>query len=361
MGRPGPNRLEEILAARIRSDGPIPVSTFMAEALGHPEHGYYTTREPFGRGGDFTTAPEISQMFGELIGLWAAVTWQCLGMPDRVILAEMGPGRGTLMADLLRAARAAPPFLAAAEIWLVETSPRLREHQRQTLAGHRVQWCEGFEDLPDGPMILVANELFDALPIRQFAKVAGQWHERMVGLDADDSLTFVVDPAIAAPDLPADILDAPDGAMVEISDAGRSLAAAIGRRFNRQPGVALVIDYGPARSGIGDSLQAVRQHRFHPVLDTPGEADLTAHVDFEALATAAVPARTWGAIAQGLFLQSLGIQSRAATLAHGKDAKTTEQITSQMRRLIAPDEMGTLFKVIAIASPILAAPAGFAA
>jgi len=349
--------LTGILANRIRLGGPITVADYMAEALSHPQYGYYTTREPFGAQGDFTTAPEISQMFGELIGLWAAVTWQSLGSPDRVVLAELGPGRGTLMADLLRAAATVPPFLKAAEVWLVETSPRLRAKQRETLAGREVHWVERFEDLPAGPIIVIANELFDALPIRQFEKQDGIWRERMVGLDGDD-FVFVPGPP-AEPDLPPEVLSAADGSIVEICPQGRELAAALGRRLNRGPGAALIIDYGHALSGVGDTLQAVKRHRFHPVLEAPGTADLTAHVDFEALAAAAVPARAWGPVTQGDFLRALGIQSRAAMLAQSGGPKVAADIAGQLRRLIDPDEMGTLFKVLALASPMLPAPVGF--
>lgn len=349
--------LADILVERIRQGGPITVADFMAEALGHPEHGYYTTREPFGAQGDFTTAPEISQMFGEIIGLWAAVTWQGLGCPDRVVLAELGPGRGTLMADLLRAAATVPPFLKAAEVWLVETSPRLQARQRETLKGREVHWCERFDDLPDGPLIVVANELFDALPIRQFEKQSGVWRERMVGLDGD-ALAFVAGPE-TEPDMPAEVLEAADGAIAETCPQGRELAAAIGRRIARQPGVALLIDYGHTLSGVGDTLQAVKRHRFHPVLEGPGTADITAHVDFEALAAAAIPARAWGPVPQGAFLSSLGIQARAAMLAQGGGPKVAADIAGQMRRLIDPEEMGTLFKVLALAHPALPAPIGF--
>lgn len=350
--------LAAILAETIRRDGPIPVSEFMAQALGHPEHGYYTGREPFGAAGDFTTAPEISQMFGELIGLWAAVTWQTLGSPGRVVLAELGPGRGTLMADLLRAAAMVPPFLAAAEIWLVETSPRLRDIQRQTLKNHHIRWVDSFADLPDGPLIVVANELFDALPIRQFEKSGGVWRERMVGLE-NGRLVFVPGPE-AVPELPPEILAAADGAIAETCPQGRALAATIGRRLNRQPGAALIVDYGHSRSAVGETLQAVKRHAFHPELEAPGTADVTAHVDFESLAAAAVPARAWGPVPQGHFLTALGIQTRAGLLSQAGGPKVAEDIAGQMRRLIDPGEMGTLFKVLALASPMLPAPLGFA-
>lgn len=345
--------LADSLRRRIDQGGPVTVADYMAEAMGH----YYANREPFGAAGDFTTAPEISQMFGELIGLWCAMVWQMLGSPERVVLAEIGPGRGTLMNDLLRAAGAVPPFLKAAEVWLVETSPRLAARQRQTLAGRDVHWCESFDQLPDGPLLLVANELFDALPIRQFEKRDGTWYERMVGC-TDLGFEFVLGPA-TQPDLPADVLEAPDGAVAEICEAGRSLAKRIGRRLNRQPGLALIVDYGHVRSGTGDTLQALSRHRFHAVLDRPGTADLTAHVDFQSLAAAAVPARAWGPMPQGDFLRLLGIETRAAMLAQAGGDKVAAEIMGQMRRLIDADEMGTLFKALALASPTLAAPPGF--
>jgi len=349
--------LTEILTERIRLGGPITVADFMAEALSHPDYGYYTTREPFGAQGDFTTAPEISQMFGELIGLWAAVVWQSLGAPERLVLAEIGPGRGTLMSDLLRAAGTVPPFMKALDVWLVETSPRLRARQQQTLAGQDVHWCERFEDLPEGPLLVVANELFDALPIRQFEKHAGTWHERMVGL-GEDGFAFVLGPA-TTPDLPAEVLAAADGSIAETCPEGRALAATMGRRLGREPGFALIIDYGHPFSAVGDTLQAVKRHRFHPLLDQPGTADITAHVDFEALASAAIPARAWGPVTQGQFLQGLGIQSRAAMLAANAGPKISADIAGQMRRLIDPAEMGTLFKALALAHPALPAPPGF--
>lgn len=346
--------LAEQLAARIARGGPITVADFMHEAVTH----YYANRDPFGRQGDFTTAPEVSQMFGELIGLWCALVWQMMGAPEKVVLAELGPGRGTLMNDLLRAAGVVPAFLKAADIRLVETSPHLIALQRQTLSGRDVQWCESLDQLPDGPLIVVANELFDALPIRQFVKHDGQWRERMVGLE-DDAFCFIAGPT-ADPDLPPELLaTAEDGAIVETCDDGRALAAGLGKRLNRQPGFALIVDYGHGRSGTGDTLQAVRHHRFHPVLDQPGLADLTAHVDFQSLAASAVPARAWGPVDQGAFLRALGIETRAHLLAQAGGDKVAADIMGQLRRLIDPGEMGTLFKALALASPHFPAPPGF--
>ena len=342
----------ESLRRRIAQGGPITVADYMAEAVGH----YYAAREPFGAQGDFTTAPEVSQMFGELIGLWCALVWRMIGAPERVVLAELGPGRGTLMNDLLRAAATVPPFLKAAEVWLVETSPRLTARQRQTLAGQDVRWCESFDQVPDR-LLLVANELFDALPVRQFEKRDGVWYERMVGC-TELGFAFVPGPA-AEPDLPATVLAAADGAVAEVCEPGRALAAAIGKRLNRQPGMALIVDYGHVRSAVGDTLQAVRRHRFHPVLESPGTADLTTHVDFQSLAAAAVPARAWGPMPQGDFLRLLGIETRAAMLAQAGGDKVAADIAGQMRRLIDANEMGTLFKALALASPTLPAPPGF--
>ncbi len=351
--------LTDILTERIRHGGPITVAAFMAEALSHPTKGYYTTRVPFGAAGDFTTAPEISQMFGELIGLWCVLTWEMLGSPPHLTLVEMGPGRGTLMVDLLRVVDRAPAFSAAAEVWMVETSPVLTALQQEALRGRSVHWCERFEDLPDaGPLLLVANEVFDALPIRQFEKHAGQWHERMVGLSSSGEFAFLPGP-VSTPDIPEAVASAVDGSIVEVCPLGRDLSGAIGARLERDLGAALLVDYGHPFSAVGDTLQAVKRHRFHDVLRSPGDADLTAHVDFEALAKAARPARAWGPLTQRDFLQSLGIEARATLLAREAGPKTAADIAGQMRRLIHPEEMGTLFKVLALSASHLPAPPGF--
>jgi SAM-dependent MidA family methyltransferase len=350
--------LARLLAERIREHGPITVADYMAAALGHPEHGYYMGRDPFGRGGDFTTAPEISQMFGEIVGLWCVVVWQMMGQPGRVVLVELGPGRGTLMSDILRAAATVPAFGKAAEIHLVETSPTLRARQRETLKGVEVAWHERFEQVPDGPLLLVANELFDALPIRQYEKRQGLWHERLIGLDTAGGLAFVLGPE-AGPDVAPGVRDAPDGSLAEVCEAGRALAAALADRIARHGGAALIIDYGPAASAPGDSLQAVRSHQYHPVLETPGEADLTAHVDFQALAESARTARVWGPLAQGELLMRLGITARAGILARSGGPEVVADVTRQLRRLIDPAEMGTLFKTLAITHPALPPPPGF--
>ncbi|SMF46181.1 NADH dehydrogenase [ubiquinone] 1 alpha subcomplex assembly factor 7 [Tistlia consotensis] len=348
-----------LLAARIRAQGPLSLAEYMAVALGHPRHGYYATRDPLAR--DFTTAPEISQMFGELLGLWLVERWQALGSPPAVRLVELGPGRGTLMADLLRAARLVPGFLTAAELHLVETSPVLRERQRQALAGQAVQWQERFEQVPDGPLLLVANELFDALPIRQFQRTARGWAERQIGLSADGGgLAWGLGPELpeaALPGLPA----AGPGEIAEVSPAGQRLAASIGERLARQGGAALILDYGYAPSQAGDTLQALRGARPADPLDAPGEADLTAHVDFAALAAAAgaAGARAWGPVGQGAFLEALGIRERAAILQRGADEGRRAEIAAALARLTAPKQMGHLFKALALTGPDAPAPAGF--
>jgi len=345
------------LADRIGRDGPLPVSAFMAAALMDPEHGYYATRDPLGADGDFTTAPEISQMFGELIGLWAAVAWQSMGRPDPVVIAELGPGRGTLMADFLRAAATLPPFRRALRPWLVEASPVLRGRQERILTGEEAHWAERFEDVPDGPLLLVANEFFDALPAEQYVKAAGEWRRRMIDVDGNDGFAFVLGPA-AQPDLVPAVAAAPDGAIAETCPEGRRLAALIGRRLAAEGGAALIVDYGYGAAAAGDSLQAMRRHNFHPVLADVGEADLTTHVDFQALAEAARPATALGPVPQGAFLRRLGIETRALMLAQGKSRDEAVDIFGRMRRLIDAEEMGTLFQVMALTHPTLAPPPG---
>lgn len=350
--------LARLLHDRITRTGPLSVAAFMAEALGHPEHGYYRKRDPLGAAGDFITAPEISQMFGELIGLALAVVWREMGMPPLVRLVELGPGRGTLMADLLRAARLVPPFAAALDVHLVETSPVLRDAQRRAVG--QATWHDGLDSIPDGPMLLVANEFIDALPIHQYRRDGGIWRERLIE-SAGDGFRFTDGPQADPALLPAAVRDAPDGAVAETCPAGRAVAARIARRLARDGGAAFLIDYGYARSAAGDSLQAVRAHAFHPVLDDPGEADITAHVDFQSLAEAAqaAGARAHGPVEQGLWLRLLGIEARAAALAKTATPDQRERLLSGANRLIAPREMGTLFKILALTDPTLPTPPGF--
>ena len=325
----------------------MPISRYMAEALGHPQWGYYISRDPLGRSGDFITAPEISQMFGEMIGLWCADRWQAIGAPDPFMLAELGPGRGTLMADALRAGAALPGFNQAAQVHLVETSPVLRASQRAALPGLNVTWHDNIADLPALPGLTIANEFFDALPIRQFQRGEDGWHERMVGLNGDD-LALVLDPAIV-PTAPM-AHDAAVGDVVEVSSARTAAMTELARHMSQHGGAALIIDYGHRQSAVGDTLQAMRGHQFVDVLDEPGDADLTSHVDFQALAEAATGAgaQTFGPVGQGTFLGQLGIGARAQKLQHAATQEQTAAIASALHRLTHQDQMGQLFKVMAV-------------
>lgn len=356
------------LRRRIALEGPLTVAQYMEECLGNPTHGYYMTRDPLGRAGDFTTAPEISQMFGELLGLWAAVQWQAMGAPDPVHLIELGPGRGTLMADVLRAAGQVPEFRAALAVHLVETSPVLRQKQDETLAAAHPdiapRWWNGLSQVPPGPAIILANEFFDALPIRQFQRGADGWRERLVGWDEGaGALAFTYSGAASAtPLIPPPLDQVPAGSLVEICPAGLRQAHTLASRLAEQGGTALVIDYGHDRSGAGDTLQAVKDHAYAGVLDDPGQADLTAHVDFQQLAATAIQAGavTFGPAGQGAFLQALGIRERAAALSAKADAGQQADIQAALERLTAGEQMGRLFRVLAVQHPGLATPPGLA-
>jgi NADH dehydrogenase [ubiquinone] 1 alpha subcomplex assembly factor 7 len=354
----------DAIRRRIAAEGPLTVAAFMAEALGHPRHGYYATRDPLGAAGDFTTAPEISQMFGELLGLWCADAWIRAGAPPRVLLVELGPGRGTLMADALRAARGVPGFRAAAEVHLVETSPVLRARQAETLRGEAPAWHDDLSAVPDGPMLLVANEFFDALPVRQFQRTERGWRERRVDADpATGGLRLALDPAPSAAEvlIPESVRrGAPVGSVAEVSPASRQTARAIGERLAAHGGAALVVDYGHDRPGAGDTLQAVRGHAYADVLDAPGEADLTAHVCFASLADAARAggADAHGPVGQGDLLVRLGIRERAEALTRRHPGRAAE-VAAARDRLIGPDAMGTLFRALALTPAGAPAPAGF--
>lgn len=349
--------LAALLARRIAASGPISIADYMAECLLHPQHGYYSTRDPFGQAGDFTTAPEVSQMFGELIGLCLAQCWLDQGSPMPFCLAEVGPGRGTLMADALRAIAKVPGMRAAAGVHLVEASPTLRARQAETL-GQGITWHDRVEDLPEMPLFIIANEFFDALPIRQFLRSGVGWRERQVGL-ADGKLTPGYGPATGYGHLAHRIADTREGDIVENCPALPPIAHEIARRIARYGGVAVVIDYGGWHS-LGDTLQALKAHRRDDPFATPGEADLTAHVDFEALAMAF---REAGAVAsamtpQGVFLERLGITHRAGVLARGLAGEALERHVAAHRRLTHPDEMGQLFKAMACHPAGAATPPG---
>lgn len=344
-------QLESLIKRRL-TEAPLSVADYMRLALGHPEHGYYRTRDPLGAA-DFVTAPEVSQMFGELMGLWCAHLWALIGQPKPVRLVELGPGRGTLMADALRAVKnVVPTFYEAVEIHMVETSPVLRARQRRALDGLKVVWHDDLEMVPPGPLLMIANEFLDALPIHQLIKQGGDWYERHVVLSPEDGgMTFGLSdaPSPLARLLSPMVSNSPDGAIAEVSPDARAVSSAIARRIRQSGGAAVLIDYGYSRPSTGDSLQAIRGHHFHPVLARPGEADLTAHVDFSAVIAAANAegVEVHGPVDQGLFLERLGIRERAERLTRDTDTITSYGIYDGMNRLTAPDRMGSLFKVVA--------------
>ncbi len=352
------------IAALIAAQGPISIAQFMTLALHDPLNGYYATRDPLGAAGDFITAPEISQMFGELLGLWLAQCWHDQGKPARPRLVELGPGRGTLLRDALRAMKLMPAFREQLEIVLVEMSPALRHVQETTLkdCGVTLRWVESFGALAaDRPLFLIANEFFDALPIRQYVRTERGWCERMVTADADGALGFALAP-VAADGVPADRDGAPMGGVYEACPAGKALAETIAHVIAAQGGAALIVDYGYEEIGFGETLQAVASHSFDGVLARPGESDLSAHVDFNALAQAAARggADAWGAVEQGDFLRALGIEQRALRLAQGDDEKL-KLLNAQVERLTYADQgrMGELFKVLAIVPSGAPTPPGF--
>lgn len=351
--------LADRLKGEIAATGPITIADYMARCLFDPQDGYYSTRPALGEDGDFITAPLVSQMFGELIGLWAAETWNRMDRPGRVLLVEMGPGDGTLMSDALRAAKLAPDFIDAAELWLIEPSDPLRSLQEAALAGATLSpsWSPDLPSLPVGvPVILLANELLDCLPARQFVRAGDGWAERVVGLDADGALSLGLIPSTRPESAPMDL---EPGLVWEVSPAQRTLGAEVGRRLATGGGAALFIDYGRAEPGPGDTLQALRRHaKISPFAD-PGMADLTVWADFPAfLAQAREAGAATAILEQGEFLRRLGIEARAAALAAARPDRA-EAIARQLARLVEPDQMGRLFKAAAIWSNGSPAPPGF--
>ena len=335
--------LADRLQREIEHDGPMPVARWMGLCNAH----YYATRDPLGATGDFTTAPEISQMFGELVGVALADAWVRAGSPPGARLVELGPGRGTLMADLLRATARVPGF--APSVHFVETSPTLRAAQAERVPG--ASWHDALAQVPDdGPLLLVANEFFDALPVRQFERTGDGWHERCVGSGFAPVLGNPVPLFVAAP----------PGTIVESSPASTAIVAEIGARLRAHGGIALIIDYGYAGPATGDTLQAVRAHAFADPFADPGEVDLTAHVDFSALAAAAGVA-AHGPVGQGAWLRALGIEARAAALKAKASPAQREAIDAATARLTGEKAMGELFKVMALSGAGWPTPAGFAA
>jgi SAM-dependent MidA family methyltransferase len=348
--------LAERLIARVHAEGPMTLAAYMNACLLDPAEGYYATRDPFGAAGDFITSPEISQMFGELCGLALAQAWMDQGAPAAFNLVEPGPGRGTLMSDILRATKGVPGFHEAAQVLLIEASETLRQLQRETI-NHPFRHLGSISDVPGGPLYLIANEFFDALPIRQFQRTETAWRERLVGL-SDGALSFGLGDETSPLFLEDRHDDTRAGDIVEICEPGCRIANEIGQRIARDGGVALLIDYGGPKS-LGDTFQAVRGHQTVDPFIAPGTADLTAHVDFGALAASAAPAIPTPLADQGAWLQRLGIASRAEALARQMTETQLEQHIAGFRRLTLPEEMGTLFKVLGLHAPETPMPPGF--
>ena len=366
------NPLKERLIAKIKAEGPLSVAEYMTICLLDPVQGYYPTRDPLGSDGDFITAPEISQMFGEVIGLWCIQTWQDMGRPKSVQLIELGPGRGIMMSDILRAAQLDKNFLAAVNVTLIEASPALEAVQGKTLgtAPCPISWATSLEKAPIGPAIIIGNEFLDCLPIRQliqkdrFAGRAG-WQERMVALDGED-LNFGISPAVISESLQSTLPEAQEDAknddLLEVCPASAQIVDQIKQRFEKHEGRALFIDYGPETTEFGDTLQALKRHKKVGVFSDPGNTDLTARVDFGALVELAktVDLAVTSAVSQREFLSKLGLEMRAVTLSRAKPA-SKDKIARQLHRLTATDEMGELFKVICFQSDGLELPLGFRA
>ena len=345
--------LEVLISELIATDGPMRLDHYMGLCLGHPQHGYYVTRDPLGREGDFVTAPEVSQVFGELIGIWAAGAFVAMGEPARVNLVELGPGRGTLMADMLRTiGRVSPALAAAAVMHLVETSPVLRTRQRQAV-GPGASWHMTLKEVPNAPMILVANEFFDAIPIRQIERRRGLWHERVIGLEQGRLARGLSGPVLGP--------EGRDGDVLELAPARDVIASQIGQRLSRHAGAALIIDYGHLTSAPGDTLQAMRRHGFADVTDRPGECDLTSHVDFQALGRALTEggADVLRPMTQRDFLLAMGLEQRFQRLELRADLLVTSTLRRQMARLADENQMGNLFKLLAATSPGMPCPYPF--
>ncbi|HNS45024.1 MAG TPA: SAM-dependent methyltransferase [Alphaproteobacteria bacterium] len=339
-----PNTLAEIIRRQIESGGPISVEAYWNLCLAHPEHGYYIKKDPLGAGGDFTTAPEISQLFGEMIGVWVAEEWHRLGSSKKLHLVECGPGRGMLMADLLRIAGMIPDFAASLHVHLVETSPSLREKQSAALSFWQkdIIWRESLADLPsDAPIVFIGNEFLDALPIRQYVRSGNDWRERLIGFE--DKFLFLLGNKIDAVDMP----DAEDGAIFEVSPARQQVIDEMAARIKKQGGAILMIDYGHSKSGVGDTFQAVQKHEFANVLENQGDVDLTSHIDFARLALDILNQEIVVTLCtQDEFLRRVGVMQRAEQLKKNATVKQAEGIDAALHRFLDDDQMGTLFKVL---------------
>jgi NADH dehydrogenase [ubiquinone] 1 alpha subcomplex assembly factor 7 len=333
--------VKEFFKQLIAEHGPLPIDRYMALCLGHPKFGYYMTRDPFGAAGDFTTAPEISQVFGELLGVWCVAAWEAVGSPSPFALVELGPGRGTLMADILRATAGMADFRAAAQVHLVEMSPVLQALQEEKL-GRAVTWHLSIDSLPDQPIIFVANEFFDALPARQLIKRSGAWTERHVALEQGELALAEI--------LTLGVPGQADG-IYELSPISGAIAQELGAKLQALGGAGLIIDYGHLKSAAGDTLQALKSHKPVGVLDFPGSSDLTAHVDFESLAQGFVAggAEALPPMTQSKFLKAMGIDMRVQRLAQKLTGKDAEDFVAGAARLVDDGQMGQLFKVLSVA------------
>lgn len=356
--------LEQHLKRLIRADGPLRFDRYMELCLGHPEHGYYRKRDPFGRSGDFITAPEVSQMFGELIAVWCVDAWDALGQPADLAVVELGPGRGTLMSDVLRALRSVPGFSPDLEVHLVETSPALRALQQQAVAPYErpVAWHDALDTVPAAPCVILANEFFDALPVRQFERRGTEWFERCVGLDEAGELALGLAPGASdASLLSPPALGAEEGAIWEHAPERERVARDVAEHLQRAGGAALIIDYGHLRSGYGDTVQAVRSHECVSLTHAPGLTDLTSHVDFQRLGASlsGAGAAVWPMTTQGAFLKAMGIETRASHLSQKASPEQASDIASGLARLTDCEGMGNLFKVCAATSNAVRPPYPF--
>ena len=351
--------LLDTLIRRIKISGPITVADFMSDCLMHPKYGYYQREKVFGTDGDFTTSPEISQMFGEMVGLWLIDRWQAIGSPPEFNLVECGPGRGTLMADILHAAAKQADFIKAASVVFVEKSKQLKSEQKKRVAG--ALWIEDISALPEGPTLLVANEFFDALPIHQFQKNDGLWLERTIGIKDGKLCWSLGAPSAALSIMPKSLNASENGSIVELCPAAMSTAGTIAAHIAKFSGAALIIDYGYDKSAAGDTFQAMKDHHYTDPLNNIGTSDLTSHVNFDMIGQAAqqMGVTTHGPVAQGTFLMSIGMWERAMHLSQDVDTKEKEHILSCLVRLTSPDQMGELFRVLALTSIEQTKVAGF--
>ena len=359
--------LSKILHGQIQQVGSISVAEFMSTALSHPEHGYYNTRDPFGRSGDFITAPEVSQMFGELIGLWAAAVWRLMGGPQNIRLIELGPGRGTLMADALRAIKQSiPEFCDKLCVDLVDISPVLKQCQSETLQQWKeaidICWHDDLAAIPDGPSIIIANEFFDALPVHQYENTQEGWCERFVGLNENEDFCFTLGEELKNNSIiPENLRSASIGQIFESNLESVHVVERLCDRLKFQNGACLVVDYGHVKQGLGDTVQAVKNQKYHNLFQQIGEADLTAHVDFEAMSMTAADhgCQIFGPITQKTLLERLGIVVRAEQLKGTSESHQAVAVQQAYDRLIGEDEMGVLFKAMAFTNSSMMSIPGF--